>query len=370
MRAASARRGRRALPADARPPAGPDARARGRAPRGAATRAARRRTSFARIISSSTSTCACASASSQASATPPSPSKRNASSGVCTCRAPRANLAARHSVASRSFSARDAEHGRRRLAPLGLSVGEPRVRPDDRAVEERRSAGRHLDGHAEAILVRAQRAEIVGQVVGQHRRDRSRHVRRERALHGALVERCPGADEVRDVGDVHPGADPFGLLPERERVVEVLRGVRVDGVGEQVAQVDAALERGLRGVVRLEPLPRRPSRRAGPRGRSRSGSPARAPARRARGRGRCEPPRGRRCETSPIPFDSTDRRHAGREVRLADDEAAAAADLDHQPGGPVAQTRRKRRMVRPEPSAPMPSPMPSRMSAVIGNARA
>ncbi len=70
----------------------------------------------------------------------PSPSKRNASSGVCTCRAPRANLAARHSVARRSFSASCAEHVGRRLATLGLGVREPRVGTDDRAVEERFAA--------------------------------------------------------------------------------------------------------------------------------------------------------------------------------------------------------------------------------------
>ena len=210
--AASARRGRRASPAGARPPAGRAARARGRAPRGASTTSSSPTTSFARIISSSTSTCACASDSSHASATPPSPSKRNASSGVCTCNAPRANLAARHSVARRSFSSRDVEHRGRRLAALGLAVGEPRIRPDDGAVEERRAAGRQLDRHAEAILVRAQRAEVVGQVVRQHRRDGSRHVGRERALHRAVVERRAGADEVRHVGDVHPGADPLRLL--------------------------------------------------------------------------------------------------------------------------------------------------------------
>ena len=40
----------------------------------------------------------------------------------------------------------------RRLAPLGLAVGQPRVRVDHRAVEERLAVRRHLDRDAEAVL--------------------------------------------------------------------------------------------------------------------------------------------------------------------------------------------------------------------------
>jgi len=60
-------------------------------------------------------------------------------------------------------------------------------------------------------------------------------------------------------------------------------------------------------------------------------------------------------------------RHAGGEVRLADDELAAPADLDDEK---VGQTRRKRRRVRPDPQAPSTMPMPSRITAVSGNAQA
>src|SRR4029079_17847086 len=58
-------------------------------------------------------------------------------------------------------------------------------------------------------------------------------------------------------------------------------------------------------------------------------------------------------------------RHAGREVRLTDDELAAAPSLDDDG---IAQTRRRRRIVRPEPTAPRPRPAPRSTSATSGNA--
>src|SRR5439155_18725544 len=60
-------------------------------------------------------------------------------------------------------------------------------------------------------------------------------------------------------------------------------------------------------------------------------------------------------------------RDAGREVRLADDQLPPPADLDDDA---VGQTLRKRRSVRPEPSAPRQRPIPSRISAVSGKASA
>jgi hypothetical protein len=116
------------------------------------------------------------------------------------------------------------------LASLRLAVGQALVRSDHRAVEGRLSLRRDLDRHAEPVDVRPQRAEIVGELVREHRRHEAGHVRRERAARGAAVERRARADEPRDVRDMHPGADAVLLAPERERVVEVLRGVGVDGV--------------------------------------------------------------------------------------------------------------------------------------------
>ena len=48
---------------------------------------------------------------------------------------------------------------------------------------------------------------------------------------------------------------PSPSRAERERVVEVLRRLRVDRERDELAQVDAALERRLGRVVGLERLP-------------------------------------------------------------------------------------------------------------------
>ena len=144
------------------------------------------------------------------------------------------------------------EHLGRRLAALRLAVRETRVRADHRAIELSLAARRDLDGDAEPVEVRAQRAEVVGELVRQHRRDDPGDVGRERTLRGAVVERRARTDEERDVRDVHPRPDPTVLAPKRQRVVEVLRGVRVDRVGRQIAQVNPARGVGLGWIVRLE----------------------------------------------------------------------------------------------------------------------
>ena len=246
--------------------------------------------------------CACGSPSSQASATPPSPSKRNAISGVLHLQGAAREALRPQRLCELVVQLERREDLRRRLTALRLAVRQPRVGADHRAVELRLARRRDLDGHAQPILVRAQRAEIVGELVRQHRRNAPRDVRRERAPRGAVVERRAGADEPRDVGDVHPGADAVGLAPERERVVEVLRGVGVDRVGEQVAQVDAVRDCRSSGTRAARTAAGRRARPAAPRARSRRRRRARGSARRAPGRGPCarraRSPRSR----SPAPF--------------------------------------------------------------------
>ena len=145
------------------------------------------------------------------------------------------------------------ENRRRRLTALRLAVRESCVGANHRAVELGRAAvRRQLDRDAEAILIRSQRARIVGERVRKHRRDLSRHVGRERTQRRAVVERRPGAHEVRDVCDVNPRANPVGFPAKRQRIVKVLRGIGVDGVGEQVPQVDTVRGVDLRKLLSLE----------------------------------------------------------------------------------------------------------------------
>ena len=312
---------------------------------------------------------ACGSDSRQADSTRPS-ANENAISGELISSAPRANRAARSAVATSAARSSCSRISGGRVAALGLAVGQPRVRVDHGAVEDGLAVGRHLDRHAEAVLVRPQRAGVVGELVREHRRDETRDVRRERALGGAVVERRAGADEPRDVGDVHPGPDPVGLPAERERVVEVLRRLRVDRDRRQLAQVDAALERLGAAARTARSRPRAPcsTRSASSTFSMRRALPrlaldlraAAARSRRARGRP-AEIARALRVEHD---------RHPGREVGLArrracrDGRRRPRRRRRPAPRAGSAPTRRKRRTVRPEPSAPSPRPIPSRIRAV------
>ena len=216
---------------------------------------------------------------------------------------------------------------RLRVAPLRLRVGEPGAASDRRPVEERLPRGRQLDRDAEPVLVRSQAAEVVRELGREHRRHPPRHVDRVRPLGCSEVERRPGRDEVRHVRDVHPRADPLLLAAQRERIVEVLRRLRVDGERELLAQVDAALEARLRRLVRLEgaaqaalheqPLERRVDRLRG----SEHALDARSPPARPDDD---EVARVGLAESLPI----EDERNARREERFADDELAASRDLD------------------------------------------
>src|SRR5205085_11917929 len=130
-------------------------------------------------------------------------------------------------------------------------------------------------------------------------------------------------------GYVHPGAQALRLAANRERVVEVLRRLRVDREGEEVAQVDASLGGRLGRVVRLgrhaeallgeEPVERRVDRARRPENALES-----RPAPAAPDDG--EIPWASVAESFPV----EDERGAGREERLPDDELSAPLDLDDE----------------------------------------
>ena len=211
-----------------------------------------------------------------------------------------------------------------REQPLRLPVRETSVAANHGAIERRLAVvERQLDGDRQPVDVRAQAAEIVRQLGREHRRDQARHVRREAAAGGAAVERRAGRNEVRDVGDVDEGR----FRPDRERVVVILCGVGVDREGRKVAEVDAAFDRRLRRVPGLELLPRPgldEQRLEHVRDVFRTAEntldPSAPTARPRHDEVAC----GRLADALAVEHE----RHARREVGLADDELAAARDLD------------------------------------------
>ena len=153
----------------------------------------------------------------------------------------------------------------------------------------RPSASKH-HAHRErrAVLALAQRAQIVGDALRQHRHDAVGEIDRVAALQRLAVERRAGPDIGRDIGDRDGDDDAAGVVRVAvglgvDGVVMVLGVGRIDGDQRQVAPVLAA-RRASRAWL---PRPRRAppaGRRAECRGRGwRSvGPPSRSSASRAR----------------------------------------------------------------------------------------
>ena len=124
----------------------------------------------------------------------------------------------------------------------------------------------HLDRHAGAVLVRAQRAQVVRQRLRQHRDDAVGEIDRVAALAGCPVERVAGPHVPGDIGDRHqqPVAAGIGRVVVGrgpDRIVEIAGVLAVDGDEVDVAQVGAALDRPPAAPWRPAPAPRaeRPS---------------------------------------------------------------------------------------------------------------
>ncbi len=96
-----------------------------------------------------------------------------------------------------------------------------------------------VDREREAVLARVERADLVGQLLGQHGQHPVDQVDARRALTGLGVDRRVPRHVVTHVGDVH--AQPHEPVDpvDRDRVVEVPRIHRVDGEGEPIAHVSA-----------------------------------------------------------------------------------------------------------------------------------
>jgi hypothetical protein len=118
-------------------------------------------------------------------------------------------------------------------------------------------ADQHVAHHREAVLLRIERAQAVGQLLGQHRDHAAREVDRRRAFVGVVVERLARLHVVAHVGDGHDEAPAaHGVLAAArlvglavDGVVEVARVLAVDGDQRHVGEVDAALHVGGAHVV-------------------------------------------------------------------------------------------------------------------------
>ena len=105
----------------------------------------------------------------------------------------------------------------------------------------------HLRQHrqGEPVAVRAQRAQVRRQRLGQHRHRPARQVARGPPGEGLGVEGAARPDVVRDVGDVHADLEPPGRRrPQRQGVVVVARVLGVHAEDEGLAQVEAPMPLG------------------------------------------------------------------------------------------------------------------------------
>ena len=132
-------------------------------------------------------------------------------------------------------------------------------------------ADHHAHRERGAVLVRPQRAEIVGDALGQHRHDAVGEIDRVAAHQRLAVERGAGRHVMRDVGDRDVDDEAAGIVRVGvglgvHRVVVVLGVDRIDGDQRHVAPVLAAL--------RARPAAR-PRPRPAPRGGTRAGCRAR-----------------------------------------------------------------------------------------------
>ena len=97
----------------------------------------------------------------------------------------------------------------------------------------------HFAGEAHALDPGHQRADAVGQALGQHRHHEAREVHRGGALDGFVVQRRAGAHVVRHVGDGDDQAEAIGVGFAPDGVVEVLGVLAVNGDQRHLAQVHA-----------------------------------------------------------------------------------------------------------------------------------
>ena len=148
-------------------------------------------------------------------------------------------------------AARVGQHG------CHFGVGQPCMRVDDgwvKLVGVNLAIGgdHHVAGHGQALDVGVQRAQAIGQFLGQHGNHAAREVDRGGALVGVVIQRFTRFDVMTDVGNGHNQAPAFHgtfAAPQLDGfavhgVVEVTRIFTVNGDQGHIAQVNPLLAVG------------------------------------------------------------------------------------------------------------------------------
>ncbi len=108
----------------------------------------------------------------------------------------------------------------------------------------------HDAGHDQAIHLRTQRADVGGELDGQHGDGAVREINAGAADLGLAVDVHAGADVVSDVGDVDlEFVVSIGEFADEDGIVKIARGFAIDGDDGQVAEIAAARQFGGRNVA-------------------------------------------------------------------------------------------------------------------------
>ena len=154
---------------------------------------------------------------------------------------------------------RDLGVGRAVLGALDAGVGEARGRADHGAVEAVAlempfGIDPHFCHQHRPVLLRDQRAPVVGERLGQHGHDPVGEIDRGAAAVGGAVERLVVPHVPGDVGDGDQDAPAAGMVRVglgEHRVVEVAGVLAVDRDQRRVAQVEALAQGGGAGALGL-----------------------------------------------------------------------------------------------------------------------
>ena len=125
---------------------------------------------------------------------------------------------------------------------LHLRVGQPRCGFHQAAAEFMPGllavgADTHLHEQAAALLVRAQAAPAIGELLRQHGHDPVGEIAAIAALPRCLVQRRVRAHVMRHVGDGHDQPESIAVRLGIHRVVEIARILAIDGDQRHVAQI-------------------------------------------------------------------------------------------------------------------------------------